>query len=623
MNTLDILATLLAQVLLNKLGLSTYHLAAVVPLMAAMLGYLTTNQSLIGWFQSLLNGGATTNTTTTNNSNNSFASSYGLSGLIPSTATLGWGMLLCFCGWLAYKWWRTQFVMIEINRTSFVEKIITYITLNKDKFSRFPSMINADANLLVYNTLEIINEFTNNHMKPGQTIYFRNTLFGTGYLTTHLKYISCDRNSSTTSRTNGDYDETNNSQAAARYTSVRIPVYSCQLNILRSSVNPSIFDNLDTILGNDNLQRSRESPFIKLVNYKIHANQNPKKKQMPISIVEYTTYQGQNRSLAELEPIYMATHFHTEKDRLWSLIKEIDQNKDYYRQYGQTPKLNLLLHGPPGTGKSSFAYRVSMSLRRDIISMDLTKYPNRYIIDKLMHGYINPCLSNGHMISPSRLVYVFDEFDRTIEFLIAAQDKEKRVFEGKLKAMSAGNGLAALLGSAAGKKSKSNPKTNSGSDSDCEEDDFTIPSVDEPLGEPSTAISGASQLLTIKDLLEIFQGVVDVDGRLIFAMTNHFDKIKKECPALFRPGRLTPVYFGYIGRETLVDIIQYYFKNNSIPVCGLDSLPSEFHSLPNEFKIPTSEIIEQAIYFSGRGADGYSKFIDWLSERCKESETMC
>ena len=593
MNTLDILATLLAQVLLNKLGLSTYHLAAVVPLMAAMLGYLSTNQSLIGWFQI--------------QDINKLSE---LQGWLPSTATIWWCGVLGLSVCLAYKWWRTQFIMIEINRTSSVEKIITYITLNKEKFNRFPSIINADANILVYNSLEITNEFTNNYMKPGQTIYFRNTLFGTGYLTTHLRYISCDRNSSSSgTKVNNDY-ESNNSQAASRYTSVRIPVYSCQLNILRSSVNPSMFDNLDTILDNDNLQRNRESPFIKLVNYKIHSNQNPKRKQMPISIVEYTTYQGRNRSLAELEPIYMATHFHMEKDRLWSLIKEIDQNKDYYQRYGQTPKLNLLLHGPPGTGKSSFAYRVAMTLRRDIISMDLTKYPNRYIIDKLMHGYINPCLSNGHMISPSRLVYVFDEFDRTIEFLIAAQDKEKRLFESKLKSMSAGNGLAALLGSAAGKKSKSNSKTNSGSDSDCEEDDFTIPSVDDTVGDPSTTF--ASQLLTIKDLLEIFQGVVDVDGRLIFAMTNHYDKIKKECPALFRPGRLTPVYFGYIGRETLLDIIQYYFKNKfTIPIGDLDSLPSEF-------KIPTSEIIEQAIYFSGRGADGYSKFIKWLQVRCQE-----
>jgi hypothetical protein len=566
--------------------------------MVALLGYLFTNQQLIGWFHSLI--------TTTNDS--------GLSELaewMPSTVNLGWCFAVIFTGWCGVRWWRNQFIILELNRPSSVEKVISYITLNKDKFSRFPSMSNADPNILAYNSLEIINEFTNNYMKPGQTIYFRNTMFGTGYMTTHLRYIACDRNSSSSSKVNDDYENTT-SQVAARYSSVRLPIYSCQLFILRASVNPSMFENLDNILNNDNEARSREAPFIKIVNYKIHANQKTKKKHIPISIVEHTMYQGKNRTLTELEPIYMDTHFHGEKDRLWSLIKEIDQNKDYYQRYGQTPKLNLLLHGPPGTGKSSFAYRVAMSLRRNIISMDLTKYPNRYIIDKLMHGYINVCLSNGNMINPNRLVYVFDEFDRTIEFLNAAHDKEKRLFESKLKSLSAGQGLAALLGSTATKNSNYPRKPNSGTDSDYEEDDFTIQAADDTtIGDPSTAF--ASQLLTIKDLLEIFQGVVDVDGRLIFAMTNHFDKIKKECPALFRPGRLTPVYFGYIGRNTLTDIIQYYFKD--ITVCGAeDNLDA---ALPSELQIPTSEIIEQAIYFSGQKANGgYQQFIDWLVKRC-------
>lgn len=614
MNTLDILATLLAQVLLNKLGLSTYHLAAVVPLMAALLGYLSTNQSFIEWFQMW-----------------DINKLSDLPWWLPSTTTILWCATLGLAGWLCIKWWCNQFIVVELNRPSSIGRVISYITLNKEKFHKFPAIINADANLLVYNSLEITNEFTNNHMKPGQTIYFWNTLFGTGYLTTHLRYITCERNSASPgAKVNDDYD-TKNSQAAARYSSVRLPVYSCHLNVLRSSINPSMFENLDIILNNDNTIRSREAPYINLVNYKIHANQNPRKKMMPISIVEHIVYQGRNRSLAELEHIYMDTHFHMEKDRLWALIKEIDQNKDYYRKYGQTPKLNLLLHGPPGTGKSSFAYRVAMTLKRDIISMDLTKYPNRYIIDKLMHGYINVCLNNGHMISPSQSVYVFDEFDRSIEFLIAAQNKEKRVFESKLKSMSAGQGLAALLGASSGKKSSK--KTNSGSDSDYEEDDFAVPSADDSTsGEPSTGF--ASQLLTIKDLLEIFQGVVDVDGRLIFAMTNHFDKIKKECPALFRPGRLTPVYFGYINRDTLADIIRYYFKDDitddiiryyfkgAADIDTVDDLVSNL-LVPDEFQIPTSEIIEQAIYYSGFSGNnnakdkcGFQQFMDWLVVKC-------
>lgn len=594
MNTLDILATLIAQVFLSKMGLSTYHLAAVVPLVASVLGYLTTNHNLLEWFQ-------------TNMSNPTAIYTF-WSDCVPSTAILSICASCFLTGWLTLKWWRYQFIILEINKATLTNKIITYITLNKEKFNRFPSMLNGDANMLVYNSLEITNEFSDNYLKPGQTIYFWNTLFGTGYLTTYVRFINCEKTMHQQQvYSDNDNDASGLYGSGARHTSVSIPIYSCRLHIIKSSTNPSMLENLDTILDNDNFERNRESPHLKLINYKIHANQNPKKKLMPISIVEYTIYQGKNRTLSELEPIYMDTHFHTEKDRLWSLIKEIDQNKEYFQKYGQTPKLNLLLHGPPGTGKSSFAYRVAMTLRRDIISMDLTKYPNRYVIDKLMHGYINICLTNGFMINPCRLVYVFDEFDRTIEFLIAAQDKEKRVFESKLKAMSAGNGIAALLCGNTGKSKSGGRKSRESGDSDCEADDLTIPSeFDSSATDPSiTAI--ASQLLTIKDLLEIFQGVVDVNGRLIFAMTNHFDKIKAECPALFRPGRLTPVYFGYIGKETLCEIVEYYFKQ---PLSD-----SDLDSMPGEFKIPTSEVIEQAIYFSTTAND-YSRFLKWLISRC-------
>ena len=48
----------------------------------------------------------------------------------------------------------------------------------------------------------------------------------------------------------------------------------------------------------------------------------------------------------------------------------------------------------------------------------------------------------------------------------------------------------------------------------------------------------------LEDLLEILQGPVPREGQIIIATTNKFDEIKNECPALFRPGRLTPIEFG-------------------------------------------------------------------------------
>jgi hypothetical protein len=85
------------------------------------------------------------------------------------------------------------------------------------------------------------------------------------------------------------------------------------------------------------------------------------------------------------------------------------------------------------------------------------------------------------------------------------------------------------------------------------------------------------------NLLEIFQGAVPSDGSIIIANTNDYDGIRELCPALFRPGRLTPVYFGYLDKPTIQQLSEYYFKKS------LDIV------IPQEIKVPTSQIIELAL----------------------------
>ena len=62
-------------------------------------------------------------------------------------------------------------------------------------------------------------------------------------------------------------------------------------------------------------------------------------------------------------------------------------------------------------------------------------------------------------------------------------------------------------------------------------------------------------------------------------MTLHVDKIKNIIPALFRPGRMTPIYHTYIEWPDLNNICKYYYNEQlTIPQINV--------------KIPTSQIIE-------------------------------
>ena len=82
---------------------------------------------------------------------------------------------------------------------------------------------------------------------------------------------------------------------------------------------------------------------------------------------------------------------------------------------------------------------------------------------------------------------------------------------------------------------------------------------------------------------------------IIMATTNKYEEIKEMCPELFRPGRLTPVHFDYINKDTLQEISMFYFKRK------LDCY------IPDVLSIPTSQIIELA-FESLNMPDSYDYF---------------
>lgn len=285
-------------------------------------------------------------------------------------------------------------------------------------------------------------------------------------------------------------------------------------------------------------------------------------------------YKGKKLELAEKESIYMDTLFHHEKDRLWQLIKNIDLCAEKFKEFGQAARLNLLLYGPPGTGKSTFAYRIAMCLNRHILSLDIRDFTRSELYNILYHpnNYIE---MNG---SYQQVIFMFEEFDVGIkELYLRAKLKEKSVthrFDTMHKAYSNYDGFS----------TKTKDVKNESDDEEEYSRDYRFDMKD----------------LNLRDLLEVFQGPIPLDRMLIIATTNKYEEIKEMCPELFRAGRLSPVYFGYIYKETLQDISKYYFgKKLSIHI-------------PELIKIPTSQIIELAMEAKLKTNGNYEFFRDRL-----------
>lgn len=252
-------------------------------------------------------------------------------------------------------------------------------------------------------------------------------------------------------------------------------------------------------------------------------------------------YKGQIKPLIEQEKKYIKTIFHPIKDELWNTIKNNILNPNYYHENGQCGRVSILLHGPPGSGKSTIAYRIAMCLFRHIISIDLRYMTKANLYQIMFTPNISLCKNY------KKAIYLFEEFDISL----------KSISENNINSLDQKNDIGIM----------------------------------------QTMRDNIA--LVPRDLLELFQGPVQLERSIIIATTNKYDDIKNLCPELFRPGRLTPIYFGYIDVETLQDISLHFFKKKIL------------WRIPEIITIPTSQIITLAldskIYDSENPFDYFSK----------------
>lgn len=303
-------------------------------------------------------------------------------------------------------------------------------------------------------------------------------------------------------------------------------------------------------------------------------------------------YSGPPPNLVQRESQFIETFFHPMKYTLWEMIKRIEFDPNFFHSHGQAPRIGLLLHGPPGTGKSTFAYRVAMALNRHIVSVDIrsVKYKSR-----LWQIIKRPRVQTT--MTSRDVVFIFDEFDLTVRDLYYREKFNSNMITNWIGKMDARL-----------EKEKARSVDDSGSEDDEKVEQVkpkTNPRIfpnkkkQKDVSYPSLNIN--HEEIQLSDLLEVFQGPVPIDGLVAIATTNHFDEIQNMCPALFRPGRLTPVHFDYATRDTINEISEYYYQRipepdtippiTSVPTSKLIELvmESRIHS-PNDFEYFTREL---------------------------------
>ena len=225
-----------------------------------------------------------------------------------------------------------------------------------------------------------------------------------------------------------------------------------------------------------------------------------------------------NNNIPSKNLMFSMTRFQTNKslDTLYGspikiLRKRVDlfkNNSLWYKKNGIPHTLGILLHGLPGTGKSSTIKAIAQDLNRHIFNLKLTKNTTQQQMWNLFYNDSIYCLTDKsnnptrHYIPTDQRLYVLEDVDCLTSVLIDRKIKEE---QDKIEIA----------------EQQRNKKMNINMDAKKRMEELQN--------------EGENAKLNLNFLLGLIDGLLETPGRILIMSSNYPDKLDK---AILRPGRI-------------------------------------------------------------------------------------
>jgi hypothetical protein len=262
------------------------------------------------------------------------------------------------------------------------------------------------------------------------------------------------------------------------------------------------------------------------------------------------------------------------KTELLSKINYFINNRDWYFNKGIPYSLGIGLYGPPGTGKTSFIKALANYTGRHVIIMSLKIIKTKRQLEQFFFENTYNDKNEKQSISFDKKIIVFEDID-CIGDIILDRNSKKTNSDSSLNSF----------------KDK-NVSTNA----DSIKIGDVIQSICGLSENGAVKISGIpeEELITLDDILNLWDGIRETPGRILIISSNHYNKLDT---ALTRPGRIDITHeFSNATRNTITEMYAHLFENK---------IDTEMLKNVEEYFYSPAEIIN--MYVTYKNEDSFMK----------------